>query len=44
MTALLRHLGALDDGAEKELTDYLERPLINWSGKTVGVIRAALGS
>ena len=44
MTALLRHLGALDDGAEAEMADYLERPLINWSGKRVGVIRATLGS
>ena len=43
MTALLRHLGALDGHAEAELADYLERPLVNWSGKRVGVIRAVLG-
>ncbi len=44
MTALLRHLGAIDDHAEAELADYLERPLINWAGKRVGVIRATLNS
>jgi hypothetical protein len=44
MTALLRHLGAFDDHARTGLTDYLERPLVNWSGKRVGVIRATLGS
>jgi len=44
MTALLRHLGAFDDHARAGLTDYLERPLVNWSGKRVGVIRATLGS
>lgn len=44
MTAVLRHLGALDDHARTEVADYLERPLINWSGKQVGVIRATLGS
>ncbi|MDP6574146.1 MAG: asparaginase [Rhodospirillales bacterium] len=44
MTAVLRHLGVLDDHARTEMVDYLERPLVNWSGKRVGVIRATLGS
>ena len=43
MTAVLRHLGALDDHAEVELADYFERPLVNWVGKRVGAIRAAPG-
>ena len=44
MTALLRHLGALDDYAEMQLADHHERPLFNWAGKRIGVIRTTLGS
>jgi len=44
MTALLRHLGVLDNHAEAELAYYFERPLVNWVGKLVGVIRAVFGS
>ena len=43
MIAVLRHLGALDDGLAAELAGFAEAPLVNRAGRDIGVVRAVAG-
>ena len=43
LIAVLRHLGALDDGLAAELAGFAEAPLINRAGRHIGVVRTAAG-
>ena len=43
VTALLDHLGVLDDAARKALAGHLDRPVYSIAGKPVGAIRPAPG-